>query len=112
VIGPLGIEHQTALGLPPVELVALAAKLGCPYLGIVLSTRPHNPHEYPPYSLLEDAALRRRMIAAMDERGVSVFLGDGIVVYPDLDVREYERHLDVMAELGTAQAEVSRSAAR
>jgi sugar phosphate isomerase/epimerase len=43
------------------------------------------------------------MIAAMDERGVSVFLGDGIVVYPDLDVREYERHLDVMAELGTAQ---------
>ena len=112
MIGPLGIEHQTALGLPPVELVALAAKLGCPYLGIVLSTRPHNPHEYPPYSLLEDAALRRRMIAAMDERGVSVFLGDGIVVYPDLDVREYERHLDVMAELGTAQAEVSRSAAR
>ena len=100
---PLGIEHQTALGLPPVELVALAAKLECPYLGIVLSTRPYNPHEYPPYSLLEDAALRRRMIAAMDDSGVSVFLGDGIVVYPDLDVREYERHLDVMAELGTAQ---------
>ena len=56
---------NTALGLPPVELVALAAKLECPYLGIVLSTRPFNPHEYPPYSLLEDAALRRRMIAAM-----------------------------------------------
>jgi sugar phosphate isomerase/epimerase len=103
VIGPLGIEHQTALGLPPVELVALAAELECPYLGIVLSTRLYNPHEYPPYSLLVDAALRRRMIAAMDDSGVSVFLGDGIVVYPDLDVREYERHLDVMAELGTSQ---------
>ena len=43
------------------------------------------------------------MIAAMDDSGVSVFLGDGIVVYPDLDIREYERHLDVMAELGTSQ---------
>jgi sugar phosphate isomerase/epimerase len=103
VTGPLGIEHQTALGLPPVELVALAAKLECPYLGIVLSTRPYNPHEYPPYSLLQDAALRRRMIAAMDDSGVSVFLGDGLVVYPDLDVRAYERDLDVLAELGTSQ---------
>jgi sugar phosphate isomerase/epimerase len=103
VIGSLGIEHQTALGLPPVELVTLAAQLDCPYLGIVLSTRQYNPHDYPPYSLLDDAALRRRMIAAMDDSGVSVFLGDGLVVYPDLDVREYERQLDVMAELGTSQ---------
>jgi sugar phosphate isomerase/epimerase len=103
VTGPLGIEHQTALGLPPVELVNLAADLGCPYLGIVLSTRQFNPHNYPPYSLLEDAALRRRMKSAMSDRGVSVFLGDGIVIYPDMDVSDYERHLDVMAELRTSQ---------
>lgn len=103
MIGQLGIEHQTALGLPPVELVNLAADLDCPHLGIVLSTRQFNPHNYRPYSLLEDAVLRREMISAMDDRGVSIFLGDGIVLYPDTDVNDYERHLDVMAELRTSQ---------
>ena len=101
--GQLGIEHQTVLGLPPVEFVNLAADLRCPYIAIVLSTRPHNPHRYPEYSLLKDAALRRRMLAAMDDRGVSVFLGEGFVVQPGLDVGQYEADLDVMAELRAAK---------
>jgi hypothetical protein len=70
----LGIEHQTVLGLPPVEFANLAADLQCRYIAIVLSTRPHNPHRYAEYSLLKDAALRRRMRSAMRERDVSVFL--------------------------------------
>jgi hypothetical protein len=54
----LGIEHQTVLGLPPVEFVNLAADLHCQYIAIVLSTRPHNPHRYPEYSLLTDGRAR------------------------------------------------------
>jgi sugar phosphate isomerase/epimerase len=99
----LGIEHQTVLGLPPVEFVSLAADLQCRHIAIVLSTRPHNPHCYPEYSLLKDAALRRRMRSAMRERGVSVFLGEGFVVQPGIDVGQYEADLDVMAELGAAK---------
>jgi len=102
----LGIEHQTVLGLPPVEFVNLAADLQCRYIAIVLSTRPYNPHGYEPYSLLEDGGLRRRMISAMRERDVSVFLGEGFVVYPDTDVRRYEADLDVMAELGASKVNV------
>jgi sugar phosphate isomerase/epimerase len=103
VSGRLGIEHQTVLGLPPVEFVNLAADLDCRHIAIVLSTRPHNPHRYPEYSLLKDAALRRRMLSAMRERDVSVFLGEGFVVQPGIDVSQYQADLDVMAELRAAQ---------
>lgn len=103
-VDQLGIEHQTVFELPPVEFVHLTADLGCRYMAIVLySTGAYNPHGYEPYSLRQDAVLRRRMTAALRERGVSISLGEGFVVRPGSDFRAAAADLDTMAELGVTR---------
>jgi sugar phosphate isomerase/epimerase len=96
----LGLEHQTVFGLPPVEFVHLAADLGCRYIAVAPSGGPYNPHGYEPYSLRDDAALRRRLTAAMRDRGVSISLGEGFTVRPGTDISGSAADLDMMAELG------------
>lgn len=96
----LGLEHQTVLGLPPVAFVHLAADLGCGHIAIALSGNPLNPHGYEPFSLRDDAALRRRMTAALSDRGVAISLGEGFTVRPGTDIRDSAADLDTMAELG------------
>ncbi len=96
----LGIEMISVFGLPPVEYVNLAADLGCAHISVSLTPVDINPHGYTSYSLLEDAALRREMIAAMRDRGVSISLGEGLTARADVDIRTRARELDVMAELG------------
>jgi hypothetical protein len=56
----LGLEHQTVLGLPPVEFVHLAADLGCRYVAVAPSGGPYNPHGYEPYSLRSALRARQR----------------------------------------------------
>ena len=99
----LGIEFISVFGLPPVDFVHLAADLGCRYISIALAGRPLESLGYQSFSLKADAALRRRVLAAMDERGVCISLGEGIVIAPDTDVSGLTADLDVMAELGAAQ---------
>jgi sugar phosphate isomerase/epimerase len=96
----LGIENISVFGLPPVELVNLAADLGCQHISTGLTQLFYNPHGYPPFSLRDDPALRREMIAAMADRGVSISLGEGFVVRPGTEVRDLAQDLDVMHELG------------
>jgi sugar phosphate isomerase/epimerase len=55
---------------------------------------------YQPFSLRDDAQLRRDLLAAMDDRGVSISLGEGLLIAPGVDVRSYTADLDIMAELG------------
>jgi sugar phosphate isomerase/epimerase len=97
----IGIERLCVFDMPPVEFVGLAADLGCRYIGIGL--RPmgfFNPHGYPDWSLKSDPALRREMVAAMRDRGVSISLCEGIGLRPNADVREYAADLDILSELG------------
>jgi sugar phosphate isomerase/epimerase len=61
---------------------------------------PYNPHGYPEFSLRDDPALRREMVAAMGDRGVSISLGEGFSVREGMDVREKAADLAIMAELG------------
>jgi sugar phosphate isomerase/epimerase len=99
----LGIEFISVFGLPPVEFVHLAADLGCLYISTGLIGRPLESLGYPAFSLNEDARLRRDLLAAMDDCGVSISLGEGMLITPESDVSERAADLDVMTELGAAQ---------
>ena len=96
----LGIEFLSVFGLPPVDFVNLAADLGCVSIGTALGPGPIDPPLYAPFSLKDDLALRRDMLAAIRDRGISVSLGDGFVVAPDRDIRDSAEDLEIMAELG------------
>jgi sugar phosphate isomerase/epimerase len=96
----LGIGFLSVFALPPVELVDLAADLGCPHISTVVQGQALVPLDFRPYSLREDAALRRDLLAAMDHRGVTISLGDGFLVLPGAEMRTFSADLDVLAELG------------
>jgi sugar phosphate isomerase/epimerase len=92
----LGVEQLSVLGLGPVEFVNLVADLGCNCISTGLSSMPG----YGSFSLREDKALRREMIAAMRERDISVSLGEGCTVRPGHDMRDMASDLDIFQELG------------
>ncbi|HEX4557670.1 MAG TPA: sugar phosphate isomerase/epimerase family protein [Mycobacterium sp.] len=102
----LGIEALSVFGLPPVEFVDLAADLGCRYITIFLQTVASVPLGYPPFSLKDDVALRRDLLAAMDHRGVTISLGDGFIVLPGADMRSFRGDLDILSELGVPRINV------
>jgi sugar phosphate isomerase/epimerase len=95
----IGIERLCVFGLPPVEFVELAAGLGCRYIATGLVPTAYNPHGYFKWSLRDDQALRREMIAAMRTHGVSISLCEGFGVRRGADVSEYAADLDVLSEL-------------
>ena len=93
----LGIEFLSVFGMNPVEQVALAADLGCAYISTGLTQYPPGDA---PWSLRDDPALRRNLIAAMRDRGVSISLGEGFIVRPGVEMRERGEEMDLFAELG------------
>jgi sugar phosphate isomerase/epimerase len=95
----LGIEMLSVFGMPPIEYVNLTAELGCRYITTGLASFSLKTLGYPPFSLRDDEALRRELLAAMDDRGVSISLGEGLLIAPGVDVRSYAADLDIMAEL-------------
>jgi sugar phosphate isomerase/epimerase len=96
----LGVEMLCVFGMPPVEYVHLVADLGCHFIttGIV-GFAPLKVLGYQPFSLRDDTALRADLLTAMDERGVSIALGEGLLIASGVDVRSYALDLDIMAEL-------------
>ncbi|CAN7154538.1 TIM barrel protein [Phenylobacterium sp. LjRoot225] len=95
----LGIEFISVFGMSPVELVGLAADLGCETISLGLAPLDANPHNYPPYSLT-DPVLRREFPAALRDRGVAFALAEGFFVLPGRDVSAYAADLDLMCEFG------------
>jgi sugar phosphate isomerase/epimerase len=103
----LGIEFISVFGLPPVAFVELAADLGCCHISTPLRPIDYNPEGFPGHSLRDDPALRRELKAALRDRGVTISLGEGLVVMQGLDVREaYPADLDIMRELGAERISV------
>lgn len=100
---PLAIEFLTVYGLPPVEFVNLAADLGCQHISTGLIPPPWNPYNHPAWSLRDDAMLRREMIATMRDRGISISLGEGFSIRPDIDVSARADDLALLRELGVTR---------
>jgi len=96
----LGIGFLNGFGLPPVEFVDLTADLGCSYMSAVVQAQELAPLGYPPFSLKDDVALRKNVLAAMNHRGVTISLGDGFLVLPGAEMATFCGDLDVLAELG------------
>jgi sugar phosphate isomerase/epimerase len=102
----LGIGFLNTFGLPPVESVELAAALGCAYMSTVVRGGPLLPLGYPPFSLRDDLALRRELLAAMDDHGVRISLGDGFLVRPGKESDWWPTDLDALADLGVPRINV------
>lgn len=96
----LGIERLCVFGMPPVSFVELAASLDCRHIGTgLVAQRHYNPHDYPDWSLRDDAALRRETIAALRHCGVSIALVEGFAVRRNASVRQLASDLDLVREL-------------
>jgi sugar phosphate isomerase/epimerase len=101
----LALGFLSVFALPPVEFVNLAADLGCQHISTIVQGQPLVPLDFPSFSL-KDAALRKELLAAMNDRGVSISLGDGFLVLPGADMRNFCSDLDVLAELGVPRINV------
>src|ERR1700736_3088430 len=95
----LGIEMLSASGMLPVQYAGLTAELGCRYIATGLDGFVLKQLGYQPFSLRDDPGLRQELLAAMDDRGISISLGEGLLIAPGVDVRSYAADLDIMAEL-------------
>lgn len=102
----LGIGFLNGFGLPPVDFVNLTADLGCRYMSAVVRGLPLVALGYPPFSLKDDAALRRDVLVALNDRGVAISLGDGFLVLPGAEMRAFTADLDVLAELAVPRINV------
>jgi sugar phosphate isomerase/epimerase len=98
----LGIELLCVFGMNPAEQVELAADMGCAFISTGLTQLPFNPHGYAPWSLQDDAGLRREVIAVMRDRGISISLGEGFTIRPGFNMADRAKEMDIMAELGAA----------
>jgi sugar phosphate isomerase/epimerase len=95
----LGIELLSVFGMPPVEFVNLAADLGCQYISTGMTGFPLPQLGQQEFSLKDDPALRREILAAMDDTGVAIALGDGMLILPGADIADRASDLDTLAEL-------------
>ena len=96
----LAIDILTVFGMPPVDVVHLAADLGCRHISASLTPVPWNPCNYPSWSLRDDLKLRRELQAVMADQGVSVRQAEGFAFRPGQDVRNLASDMDTMKELG------------
>jgi sugar phosphate isomerase/epimerase len=96
----IAIDFISVMGLPPVEFVELAAKLGVGYIGLAPAPLTSNPHNYPEWTLRGNPALVKDTARALKDNGVTVSVSDGFLIWPAASVSTLAADLDIMAELG------------
>src|ERR1700754_3245669 len=89
----LGIDGQTVFGMPPIEYVNLAADLGCTHIGYALVPVPWRLARFPDWSVRDNLRLRRDLLAALRDRGITLLQAEGFSVRPQLDVASYAADL-------------------
>jgi sugar phosphate isomerase/epimerase len=100
-VNPLAIDPISTFGMPPVDLVHLAADLGCEQVGMTMFSRGlWNPPLFPPFSVRDAPELPAAIGAALRERGLTISFVDGFLIEPGKDIRDRRTDLAIMAELG------------
>lgn len=94
----LGIDCLSVFGLPPVQFVELAARLGCGFVTFGVPVT-FNPESYPSYCC-KDPLTQREVQAALRDHGIAVKVGEGFFFMPGMEAKHFALHLDAMAELG------------
>ncbi len=97
---PLGIDSQTIFGMPPVEQIGLAAKLGCSHISLGLQPVPWKLDGYPSWSLRDDPALRRNVQAALRDCGIFIALAEGFAIRAGAKIRDRAADLDLFTQFG------------
>jgi 4-hydroxyphenylpyruvate dioxygenase len=91
------VAHLSALTLSPPELVSAAADAGYDHVGIRLTrVTPDEPH----YPIATDPALLRETKARLADTGISVLDIELARIGPHDDPRQFQRYLEVGADLG------------
>lgn len=96
----IALEFICTFGMPPVEHVELAARLGCRRIGFAPAPIVTLPGLYPAWDLRTDPALRRDTLRALDDHGISLSLGEGFLIMPGKAVEDLAADLDLAVELG------------
>lgn len=103
----LSLEFISVFGLPPIEFARLSAELGCQHITTSLEPLDYNPYGYERFSLRKDVQMRRDLVKAMADLGISLSMGEGFGIMPGLDSREaYASDIAIMAELGAPRINI------
>jgi sugar phosphate isomerase/epimerase len=91
------LAHLTAMALPPLELIDVAARTGYRYVGLRLS---RVTLEEPLYPLITDHALMKATKARLADTGIEVWDVELARMDPGNDAHSYWPMLEAAAELG------------
>lgn len=91
------LAHLTVLGLPPPEMVRVAARTGYCSVGLRLIAVTDSTPGYP---LMHDPAMMRATKAALADTGVRVLDVEFVKITPEIDVPGLEAFVAAGAELG------------
>lgn len=93
----VSLAHLTVLGLPPPEIIGVAARTGYDAVGLRLIGATDTTPAYP---LMHDPAMMRATRAAMAATGIGVLDIEFVRITPDLDVPGLEPLMAAGAALG------------
>ena len=96
----LGLEYLTVFGLPVLEYVDLAARVGCDFVSLNFAGAANRSAEFPVESLRSDAQLRRAVTQAAQRNGIAISLVEGFGIIPGVAADACFGDLDAAAEMG------------
>ena len=99
----LAIEFISVFGMPPVEFIELAARLGVPNIGIAARPIVTLDGLYPAWDMAKDPALIADVASALAANGVTIAQAEGFLVMPGLSIDSMAGDLDIVAKLGAKQ---------
>lgn len=96
----LSLDILTVMGMEPLAYIKLASDLACDHVGMQVAPVTTIPELYPEWSLRDNPRLLRDIRAALSDHGLTVHLGEGFLLQPDMDVRDFAMDIEVLAEIG------------